>query len=303
LWNEPDAAGTLGCWGDPSDKQYYGGAYYGEMLKAVYPHIKSADSRAQVLVGGLLLDCDPNNPPEGKDCLPSRFLEGILADGAGPYFDGVSFHAYDFYTAEWTYENPNWNSSSSTTGPVSIAKANYLKELLARYGYPEKYLMDTETALFWGPNVMDPPCDPTAPPDIEATKANYVIQSYAVAVAAGWKASIWYSMFGVRCSGFLNIDSSPKAAYHAYQFAEQKLGKALFIRPVTEYPGIMGFEYEIPGTKLWVLWSKNGMEYQINLPEVPVEVSSIDENGIILTQPSTYMLTVDFHTKFIEFYK
>jgi hypothetical protein len=39
----------------------FGGEYYGNMLKIVYPAIKSADPQAQVLVGGLLLDCDPVN--------------------------------------------------------------------------------------------------------------------------------------------------------------------------------------------------------------------------------------------------
>lgn len=303
LWNEPDVAGTLGCWGDPSDTQYYGGAYYGEMLKAVYPQIKSADPRAQVLVGGLLLDCDLNHPPAEKDCLPARFLEGILESGAGPDFDGVSFHAYDFYTGEGTYGNPNWNSSSGTTGPVSIAKANYLEALLARYGYTGKYLVNTETALFWGPNVMDPPCGPAAPPDIEAMKVNYVVESYAAAVAVGLKANIWYSMFGVRCSGLLNLDLQPIPAYYAYQFAEQKLGKALFIRPVSEFPGIMGYEFELPGRKLWVLWSKTGLESQINLTEPPLEVSLIGENGKVITEHATNILTVDFHTRIIEFPK
>ncbi len=37
LWNEPDVEGGLGCWGDSSDGYYYGGEYYGEMLKAVLP--------------------------------------------------------------------------------------------------------------------------------------------------------------------------------------------------------------------------------------------------------------------------
>ncbi|HEX9090337.1 MAG TPA: hypothetical protein VF831_02555, partial [Anaerolineales bacterium] len=111
LWNEPDAAGLLGCWGDPTDRDYYGGYYYGQMIKAVYPSIKLADPQAQVLVGGLLLDCnpDPNFPqPPPKDCTPSKFLKGILESGAGPYFEGVSFHAYDYYSGTGTYWNPNW---------------------------------------------------------------------------------------------------------------------------------------------------------------------------------------------------
>jgi hypothetical protein len=223
LWNEPDAAGILGCWGDPSDILYYGGYYYGQMLQVVSQEIK-ADPEAQVLVGGLLLDCDPDHPPEGRTCVESKFLNGIMESGAGPYFDGVSFHAYDFNEGSGTYGNTNWNSSSSRNGPVSIAKSSYLRQVLSNYGFEEKYLINTETAIFWGPNVMNPPCD--APQvevsEIEATKVNYVVQSYAVAVAEGWKANVWYSAFGVRCSGLLNTDMSPKAGYYAYHIPNKK---------------------------------------------------------------------------------
>jgi len=78
--------------------EYYGGGYYAEMLKAVYPAIKEADPQAQVLIGGLLLDCDPTHPPEGKDCKPSKFLEGILKNDGGDYFDIISFHGYPPYS-------------------------------------------------------------------------------------------------------------------------------------------------------------------------------------------------------------
>lgn len=86
MWNEPDVdrdlVGTIsyyGCWGDDSD-QHYGGGHYAEMLKQVYPQGKAADPQSPVLVGGLLLDCDPRTPglfPGGND-KPPKFVEGIL---------------------------------------------------------------------------------------------------------------------------------------------------------------------------------------------------------------------------------
>ena len=88
---EPD--NVYGCWGDNS-KTYYGGEYYADMLKVIYPAIKSASPNSKVLIGGLLLDCDPNNPPTGKTCKASKFLEGILHNSGAPYFDIVSFHSY-----------------------------------------------------------------------------------------------------------------------------------------------------------------------------------------------------------------
>ena len=131
VWNEPDAswqrvnpAARYGCWGDGT-APYFGGPYFGEMLEVVYPRMKEANPEVQVLLGGLLLDCDPLAPPEDpaepgalKDCTSSTFLEGVLQMGDGAYFDGVSFHAYDLYYGEpGDYRNPNWHSSWDTTGP------------------------------------------------------------------------------------------------------------------------------------------------------------------------------------------
>ena len=55
-----------------------------------------------MLIGGLLLDCDPGPNPNicaelGKNDRPPKYLEGILRNGGGNYFDGVAFHAYDFF--------------------------------------------------------------------------------------------------------------------------------------------------------------------------------------------------------------
>ena len=210
-----------------------------------------------------------------------------------------------FILGRVTYENGNWNSYSNTTGPVSIAKARYLKNLLASYGYGQKYLMNTETAVFWGPNVMDPPCD--APedkvPDIEVTKVYYVIHSYAVALAEGWKANVWYSAFGVRCSGLLNSDLSPKAGYFAYQFAQQKLGEAQYVRQISEYEGVMGYAYETSGRQLWVLWSLDGLAHTIVLPKLPVEVNRVGEDGRAVLESNTGTVIIDYSPIFIEFSK
>jgi hypothetical protein len=69
LGNEPDvdpafvdANSIFGCWGDQTDPEGYGGGVYAEMLKVAYPQIKAVDPQAQVLIGGLLLDCDPDIP-------------------------------------------------------------------------------------------------------------------------------------------------------------------------------------------------------------------------------------------------
>ncbi len=108
-------------------------------------------------MGGLLLDCDPINPPEWplgsglfRDCSSSRFLEGILESGAADSFDAVSFHAYDYYGEKLgAYGNLNWNSTWNTTGPLVIKKVEYLLGLLTKFGV-QKELLNTENALICG---------------------------------------------------------------------------------------------------------------------------------------------------------
>ncbi|MDE3090563.1 MAG: hypothetical protein KGJ80_14375, partial [Chloroflexota bacterium] len=199
IWNEPDIDHSLpgfpgdsgyGCWGKQSDP-YYGGGYYADMLKVVYPQIKTADPQAKVLIGGLLLDCDPRGSPSVCAIVhptdpyadrPPKFLEGILQGGGGPYFDGVSFHAYDYYQGPLgNYSNANWQSAWNTTGPVVIAKSNFITTKLNDYLIPGKFLMNTESAVL---------CDSCSNDTVyETTKAYYVAQVYASAIAQGLKAN------------------------------------------------------------------------------------------------------------------
>ncbi len=175
IWNEPEAPATTdptkfhyGCWGpntaspfnDPNDP-YLSARRMAQVLKKVYPKIKEANPNAQVLIGGMLLDCDPNNPPAGKDCSTSRFLEILFQEGAGPYFDIVSFHAYDYWNGGYTYNNTNWASASNTTGPVVIAKTKYLRSVMNQYGYGDKGLMATEISLLCYSNCDTPSQDQT----------------------------------------------------------------------------------------------------------------------------------------------
>jgi hypothetical protein len=153
IWNEPDSGGTdpngdrgWGCWGEQADP-YYGGRYYALALKAAYPDIKAADPGSQVVVGGLLANCDPIKPPSGRDCKQSKFLEGILVAGGAPYFDGISFHTYDCYYYPGAYGSENWHSAWNTTGPLLITKARFLRGVLGARGVTGKFMMDTELGL------------------------------------------------------------------------------------------------------------------------------------------------------------
>lgn len=283
LGNEPDIDPSFvppdspyGCWGDKADV-FYGGGYYAEMLKQVYPQIKAADSQAQVLVGGLLMDCDPVSPPEGKDCTPSLFLEGVLRSGGGDFFDGVSFHAYDYYSPPFDYGNLNWNSNWNSTGPVVIAKARYIRSLLAAYQQSGKLLMNTEAGLICAKSDDDPVCSSE---EFGLTKSYYIAQLNTTALAEGLNANIWYSLTGWRGTGLVDSSAKPLPAYDAFRKNAAVLLGATSVRAYNEIEGVRGFEIIRPGERILIAWSIDGKDHPYSLDEEPA--SRLDVFGNLL---------------------
>ena len=99
-------------------------------------------------------------------------MEGILRSNGGEFFDGISFHAYDYYSGPYQYNNPNWHSNRESTGPVLIAKARYLRSLLASYQQTGKFLMNTEAGVLCGPSEDSPECQSK---EFGLTKAAYTV--------------------------------------------------------------------------------------------------------------------------------
>jgi hypothetical protein len=314
MWNEEDAPpfdptandNLFGCWGNLNDP-YDGGGYYAEMLKAAYPQIKAADPQAQVLVGGLLLDCDPRGSPsvcaivhpgDNTYAVRSLFLEGILRNNGGPYFDGISFHAYDVYTYInhgdlGEYNNPNWNSYWNTTGPVSIAKAGFIRSVLNTYSVTGKYLMNTESAMICGDGTQDV-CN-----DIEAntSKAYYVAQAYATAIALDLRANIWYSVYGWRASKLLNSATSITPAYTAFQFSSHELRNSSYIGPIitTDVGGVAtvkGYKFQRGDRRIWVIWSKDGNAHTVSF-SLGKPLAAWDALGNSVTPAASMGITIN----------
>jgi hypothetical protein len=277
IGNEPDAHRgdvdvdwMFGCWGDVN-LPYYGGEYYGEMLNVVYPSIKAANANAQVLTGGLLLDCDPRNPPklstgQLKDCTSSTFLEGIIRATGGNAFDGVSFHSYDYYSGSLNaYRNENWNSAWNTTGPALAAKVSYLKDLLNQYHLNNKYLMNTEIAL------LCPSIDPCSQ-SYEDTKASLLVQSFAIGMAENLRSTVWYDVFGGWSnSGLLYRDHSPRPAYNAFAFMQKELADADVTQTINA-GSITGYEFNSSSRRVWLVWSADGATHKLDLPSQPSNI-------------------------------
>ncbi len=292
--NEPDisrihvgGSSFFGCWGEDEDDSYYGGKYYAEMLKEVYPEMKRQNSEAMLVIGGLLMDCDPINPPENppgsgtlKDCTPSRFLEGILEAGGGDYFDAVSFHAYDYYIGEYgKYANGNWHSQWDTTGPVLSQKVGYLRSLLDSYGYPEKELFNTEVALICGGDGKEPIC---LTDDFQNTKAIYLVQAYAQAIDKKLTANIWYSDKGWRGTNIIDANNEPLPAYDAFVFNQQMLLGFNYLGKIGGLPSLEGYNFTDQTRDIWLLWSKNIHAENIQLPRSPNTIYDVFGNQLPL---------------------
>lgn len=271
IWNEPDiipsespSDAPHGCWGDENDP-YYGGEYYAEVLRAVYPRIKEADPQATVIGGGLLMVCDTRRT--SCQSHQAKYLEGILRNGGGEYMDVLAFNGYDFYYGDLgQFGNPHWGSRWNEEGPVPMAKLDFVRSLLAQYNVSGKALMATEIGLVCGATGTEAQC---LTPEWENTKAYYLTQLYTLSFTENMLATTWYSLTGWRGSGLLDAQRAPLPAYYAFAFAKQQMDGAVFSRQFAEYPLVRVFEFERPDRWFWVLWSQDGLSHIVSLNQVP----------------------------------
>jgi hypothetical protein len=299
VWNEADVAWEDvagdriwgGCWGEKTDLDFYGGDYYAAMLQVVYPVVKAAYPNVQILLGGLQMECDPDMV--GATCTSTRFFDGILEGGGGAYFDGISFHAYDYYGGEpGTYANTSWNSAYDTTGPVVTAKLGYLRARLQEYGVTGKYFLNTENSLLFDEWVGDA--------DFEETKAGYLVKSYATSISLGLKANLWYELVGhwAKGVGLLELVSlDPFPAYDAYQFASQTLNNVEPLGEVTINPLMTGYAFRKATGLVWVVWSTDGSAQTVDVDVEPVAVYDI--YGIAISNP-TNLISLSYQPVYIE---
>lgn len=301
LGNEPDVVWEIssptavyGCWAKKKeDDAFYGGSDYAEMLKAAYPAIKSADSEANVVLGGLLLDCDPTNygDESGGGCLisesslkPAKFFEGIINAGGGNYFDIVSFHGYAQMHQLSIETNPisfelnqgRWR----TKGGVVQGKINYINEILDKYNVPRKPLLLTEGALL---------CE-TCLPDNQLflqAKAAYIPWVFI----KNWSESLlgvtWYAFDypAWRNGAILGENQSEDTLmYQALSFLTSELKTAAFSSKLTGLPlNAAGFEFILSnGERELVLFSTNESSYNFPLSDNVIYVKNhLGENVLI----------------------
>ncbi len=285
IGNEPDVAvgivpgdSVFGCWGDLSDP-FYGGGHYGEMLKVVYPAIKAADAQAQVMLGGLLLECDPYTMTVPATCQNEErlqsgyFLEGVLKAGAIDAFDIMDVHGYGELRLDLPSHMNSYYAWSPAVGGTGLPeKVAFVRRLLEQYGRPDKVIMATELAL---------KCEEPGG-DCQDVGAAYIPRVIAEAYQLRLAGIVYYALITeFKYKGLLLPDLTPKQQYAAFQFAASQLSWVEYVKPVEQYVGISGAEFNRSRLRrLWIIWSADGTEQRLSLP--PDFVQARDKYGNVL---------------------
>jgi hypothetical protein len=245
FYNEPDAGDRLRA---EYGASYWGhfGAEYAQMLCAVYPVIKAANPRAQVVLGGLAYD---NFEDQGGGFV-REFLDDVLAAGGGQCFDVMNFHYYPVFQPVW-----------APYGAGLSGKANYLYDRLRQYGLADKRMICTEAG--WH-------SDYESTPEIQA---RYVVKLFAQSLASHLDMMIWWTWIDpggyYGANGLLTQGLQRKPAFYAYQTAARLLGRAAFQRALSAAelgnPALEGYLFTSSGAPLYVFWSNDGQSRSVAL--------------------------------------
>ena len=282
IWNEPDyradqvgAIDGTGCWASTT-APYYGGDYYGQVLRQVYPAIKGANPRATVMAGAFT-----HFWPD--DTVTVGFLRGMLDAGAADSFDTLTFHAY----GEWG------------AGDRLLFKASSLRRTLQSYGI-SKPLIATEIAATCV-DQKGAPNNVACPTNFMQKQANYAARIYAMAIALDLQGALWFTLASAR-PGFLEshlIDSTagglvPRPAYYSFRNSALLLQGARYIggpvaEPAADQRGsVQVLTFQRGRSTLYVLWvPETSFPKSYNLP-VPPGVTAICTDQLNLATPATY---------------
>jgi hypothetical protein len=208
FYNEPDNGDELyaergwGYWGNQA-------ADYAAMLEAVYQPMKAIDPEAQIVLGGLAYDWfTTSGGPFVRE-----FLDGVLENNGGAFFDVMNFHYFPSFHANW-----------DPYGVDIIGKANYLRDKLSFYDL-EKPFICTETGTW----------SDAAHNSSDERQSRYVPQVFVRSMAAHLEFTVWFKLIdddtlGAPKWGLLTAELNPKPSYQAYLTLARQLFPAEYAR-------------------------------------------------------------------------
>lgn len=242
FYNEPDRRldSTDGRWGQHP-------AEYAAMLKAIYPVVKSHNPDAKVVFGGIAYDffIDQGGP------FVRSFLDDVLRNGAGNYFDVFNFHTYPAFAVNWL------PPGTDNRGPGLYEKTIHLRQKLTSYGL-DKPIIITEAG--WQSN------NTPGLSGSEEIQSRYVVQLFVQSLAADLDMMIWWMLYdpgeGTGEYGLVTRDTVPyrKQSFTAYQTIVNMLTDKQFVRVVppaeTNRSNMEAYQFRDPATgrALYVAW-------------------------------------------------
>ncbi|MCC7107532.1 MAG: hypothetical protein IT307_20540 [Chloroflexi bacterium] len=206
VWNEMDIY-------DPAGRYSFDGSFedYFQLVKVAYQAAKAANPKARVMLGGMAywLDQTYGRPPYLASLLEVAKRDP-LARLNGYFFDGVIVH---------TYANPL----------NSYAVPTVMRRIMRERGF-DKPIWIGESNVVPGDDTLAP----TPPGSFRASmeeQADYIIQSFALGIAAGVERQGVYKMIDEQPEngqwfGLVRNDGSVRPAYVAYQVAAKYMAGA-----------------------------------------------------------------------------
>lgn len=297
IWNEPDQpikqverGNNNGCWAD--SEEGYQGISYGKMLSVVYPRIKDANPDAQVVIGSLMLLCDPREERPQDYCAQdeyrksANFFEGVLQE-AKYSFDLVAFNAGPSFeigkNPVWSEKN-NWRWRAERGGMVD-GKIEYLRESMAKYGvvkpiiHSEAYYLDRKDEYF---------------DQFEEYKADYLVWVYANDWSQHLRGVTWYTVEGWKGSELINSSSQETKAFRALKTMTGFLKNAEYLSR-EDKNGFTKFVFRSGGETIWLMiptGEKYGETYTITKPanfrrmvDLFGELQNVTEQTISFARP------------------
>lgn len=198
FYNEPDRV---------EERFGFKAAQYAAMLSHLYPVVKAANPKAQVVMGGLALDWFT----EEFGPFDSQFLTNVLQSCVGTCFDVANFHYYPGFRARW-----------EPYGTDIVGKANFVRQILAQHNFVRPVINSEAgwpSATVWGNQEI---------------QARYVPKLFIRSMAAKLPVTIWYAMRDADTSepGLLGEELTPRLAYTAFWAMTDILGHSRLVRRI-----------------------------------------------------------------------
>lgn len=263
IWNEPDVWDL-----DHQGSTWLGTeAEYVELLKVAYNNIKTVDPTMQVLLTGLTYHWDAQH---NREQYLSRILKIITADPEAAnrnyYFDAVVYHLY-FKPAQM------------------FDILTQVRGILDSFGLAGKPIWVNETNA----PPSDDPLEPAKPSPrfivSTAEQANFIIQAYALLIAAGAERIEIYKMRNsldhpedIEPFGLVRSDGTRRPAFDAYRVVTSYFGgysKATWV--------LQGNVYIITldrgGQTTTVLWNTSRQDLPFTLNAIAAQATLVDQTG------------------------